>query len=177
MRALTTRSTLSGVRSNYAHYPRCFTKADSSTPASYSSIYYNSGATTGDCGYWNCACKCSPSPPPPPSPPSPPTPPPSAPVVWTTFSSGADCEANGCITPSSQAECEDAMRALTTRSTLSGTSSHTSYPRCFTNADSSTPASDSGIYYNTAATTGDCGRYNGLNCACDCSPSPPALLS
>ena len=74
MRALTTKSTLSGVKS-YNQYPRCLTKADSSTPASDTKIYYNSGATT-DCGYsgYKCACQCYHHPPP--APPSPPTPPP-----------------------------------------------------------------------------------------------------
>jgi len=183
MRALTTRSTLTRVTSR-TNYPRCFTEADSSTPASDSSIYYNSGATTGDCGYYgyNCACQCPtprnpapPLPPPPPSspplPPPPPPLPPYAPFAWTTFSSGADCEANGCVTPSSEAECEDAMRALTTKSTLPAFD--TIYPRCFTSADSSTPASNSSIYYNSGATTGDCGMF-GQNCACRCAPSPPA---
>jgi len=96
---------------------------------------------------------------------------PDASFAWTTFSSGADCEAHGCVTPSSQAECEDAMRALTTTSTLSGTGDY-NFLRCFTNADSSTPASDSQIYYNTGATTGACG--NKWHCACQCPPSPPA---
>ena len=190
MRALTTLSTLSGVSSSYyTNYPRCFTEADSSTPASDTRIFYNSGAATGDCGYaggyvrpGNCACKCHhppPSPPLSPPPPSPSSPPPYAPLAWTTFSSGADCEANGCITPSSQAECEDAMRALTTRSTLTFVSWE-DLPRCFTQADSSTAASDTAnyIYYNSVATTGPCENTKNYNCACKChhppaSPPPP----
>jgi len=170
MRALTTRSTLTGVGSY--NYPRCSTNAYSSTPASDDHIFYNSGATTGACGYFGkkCACQC------PPSPPAPPLPPPYAPFAWTTFSSGADCEANGCITPSSQAECEDAMRALTTKSKLTGTNSYTSLPRCFTQADSSTPGSTDAstpIYYNSNATTGACGNF--WHCACQCyHPSPSA---
>ena len=61
------------------------------------------------------------------------------------------------------------MRALTTKSTLSGVSSYTNFPRCSTQADSSTAASDSNIYYNTRATPGACG-YHGYNCACQCPP-------
>jgi len=68
------------------------------------------------------------------------------------------------------------MRALTTKSMLSGALGYTNFPRCFTQADSSTPASNSSIFYNTAATTGDCG-YRGYKCACQCLPSPPAPLS
>ena len=71
MRALTTLSNLTGAGNYGSHQPRCFTKADSSTPASDSWIYYNTGATPGDCGYnaFKCACKCPPSPPAPPPPP------------------------------------------------------------------------------------------------------------
>ena len=79
---------------------------------------------------------------------------PDASFAWTTFSSGGDCEANGCITPSSEAECEDAMLALTYRSTLRHINS-TNYPRCFTTADSSNaPLPHSSIYYNNGTTTG-----------------------
>ena len=176
MRALTNSSTLPTFN-NY-DYPRCF-----ATPEEYGfHIFYNPSPTTGPCGYtshggsYKCACQCHtspPAPPLPPSPPSPPSPPPYAPFAWTTFSSGADCEANGCITPSSQAECEDAMRALTTKSELKGAWPSTYYSRCFTQADSSTPASDTRIFYNTGATTGACG-YRGYKCACMCPPSPPA---
>ena len=171
MRALTTGSTLNGAGS-FNNNPRCFTSADSSTPvASNVWIYYNSNPTTGDCHYvFKCACQCQH---PPPAPPLPPPPPPYAPFAWTTFSSGADCEANGCVTPSSQAECEDAMRALTTKSKLTGVRAQ-AYPRCYTTADSSTAAISSKIYYNSGAFTGACG-YNAMNCACQCqtSPSPP----
>jgi len=96
---------------------------------------------------------------------------PDASLAWTTFSSGWDCEANGCVTPSSQGECEDAMRALTTRSKLTGVKNYDerdyNFPRCFTKADSSTPASDDKIFYNSGATTGACGS-SGYNCACQC---------
>jgi hypothetical protein len=76
MRALTTSSTL--WHNNNAIFPRCYTHADSSTPASNSYIFYNTRATTGACGYsgWKCACQCShPSPPSPSPPPTPPPPP------------------------------------------------------------------------------------------------------
>ena len=185
MRALTNLSTLTRVAS-YMKYPRCYYRAP--TARYDASIYYNTRATPGPCGGSNardhCACQCLHSPP---APPLPPAPPPYAPLAWRTFSSGADCEANGCITPSSQAECEDAMRALTTRSELScvpgSGCDYPSYPRCFTWADSSTPASDSAIYYNDprdVPTVGDCGGlqesayWSPANCACQCPPSPPA---
>jgi len=67
------------------------------------------------------------------------------------------------------------MRALTTLSKLTGVISHTSSPRCFTDADSSTPASDTKFYYNSAPWTGACDYDNhddGWKCACQCPPSP-----
>jgi len=98
---------------------------------------------------------------------------PDASFAWTTFSSGADCEANGCITPSSQAECEGAMRALTTRSTLQTFRGY-HYARCVTQADSSTPASNTTTSYNLGYSTNlgatTCGYGTGWNCACKCPP-------
>ena len=109
-----------------------------------------------------------PSPPEPPPLPPPPAPLPSSPppsFAWTTFSSGADCEANfGCVTPSYGEECGESVLALTGKSTYI-VSNSASLPRCSLSRARNT------INQYTGATTGDCG-YLGYECACKCLSFP-----
>ena len=80
---------------------------------------------------------------------------------WAEFTSGASCEANGCSTANSAAECEAAAQELASKSMTSSVS-YSSYPAgCF-------KYSNGNFYFNTRSTSSITCALSTEVCVCYC---------